>query len=320
MKMLGIEELKEHIEVTKGKVECPVRGCEKKVARQRGRFKKSGRFKCPEHNIYISPSTFEYEYDTDNLLWHGAEDLRLLNRLRAAKLASGMARDNSEDAVTWNVFRYLDKENLVVPVMERLIGVTLEEPEVIYWTYRGAEDADWSEFDRAREEFGEHARGAGPDVIINSKNALLFIEAKLITGNETKPRKAKATEKLLEGGQHWFPRVFTSNYHTVAVKDKRYELMRFWLLGTWMAARRGIDFCLLNLVCEGREEDIETVFGRHISQSPARVFKRITWEDIYRRVLECEEMSSGKDKMIRYFENKTAGYGRKGKLLRAFQV
>ena len=67
--MLGIKELKENIKITDTTVECPVKGCNQRVARQRDRFRKEDKFKCPNHNIYISPSTFEYSSKQDNLLW-----------------------------------------------------------------------------------------------------------------------------------------------------------------------------------------------------------------------------------------------------------
>jgi len=59
--MLGMEEMKKRIEITETTVECPVKGCNQKVERQRDVFKREERFKCPEYNIYISPSTFEYD-------------------------------------------------------------------------------------------------------------------------------------------------------------------------------------------------------------------------------------------------------------------
>jgi len=67
--MLGMEQLKESIELTETTVECPVKGCGEKIERQREVFKREKRFKCPKHNIYISPSTFEYQIELAQL--HG---------------------------------------------------------------------------------------------------------------------------------------------------------------------------------------------------------------------------------------------------------
>ena len=108
--MFGAKDLKEKIFVTENEVDCPVRDCHEKVKRQRKFFRCEPQFQCPYHKIYISPSTFEYESEFDNLLWKASEDRALLHRIKTFKRESRMARDNSEDALTWNVFRYLERK------------------------------------------------------------------------------------------------------------------------------------------------------------------------------------------------------------------
>jgi len=118
--MLGLKELKSTIKVTDTTVECPVKGCREKVARQRKSFKRQEKFKCPKHNIYISPSTFEYQDELDNILWKEKADLDLFERLNTVKRESRIARDNSEDAVTWNVFRFLENNKLLSGSLAKL--------------------------------------------------------------------------------------------------------------------------------------------------------------------------------------------------------
>lgn len=103
--MFGADDLKARITVTDSTVECPVKDCTAIVERQRGSFTLDRRFHCTKHMIYISPSTFEYQREADNLLWRDPEDLALLQGIRVVKRESRMARDNSEDALIWNVFR-----------------------------------------------------------------------------------------------------------------------------------------------------------------------------------------------------------------------
>jgi len=319
--MLGFKDLKESINVTDKSVECPVKGCGRKVKRRKDGIRRRNRFKCPEHDIYISPYTFEYERDMDNLLWRRYEDLYLLNRVKRAGAESRMAREDSEEAVVWNVFRFLDLQDLLVPVFNILLGVKLDDPVIIYWSYHKGEKGVWSELVGAGEEFGENMRRApGPDIIIDSRDTLIFIEAKLTADNQTVPPTGKSTKKYLTGGQYWFSRVFRSDYETVAVKDRMYELTRLWLLGTRTAARKKADFYLLNLVREGREEDIEVTFGRHIREDPARMFLRITWEGICRGIEDSCPPGEGRDKISDYFENKTLGYDGDGRLRKAFQA
>ena len=78
-------------------------------------FKRLEEFKCPEHGIFVSPSTFEYQNRLENLLWKDTLDQDLLfNGVFGFKRETEkIARDNSEDAVPWNVFRYLEKQKLL---------------------------------------------------------------------------------------------------------------------------------------------------------------------------------------------------------------
>ena len=317
--MLGMEELRESIEITETTVECPVKGCSEKVERQRKVFKREDRFRCPKHNIYISPSTFEYQSELDNLLWKDRVDLDLFERIKEVKRESRIARDNSEDAVTWNIFRFLERNNLVESILNSIIDSTLKSSEVIYWSYSQIENDGWSELNKAREEFGEEIkRSSEPDVIIKTNNTLLFIEAKLTAGNETIPSDTSNSKKYETGGNNWFSEVFKSNYETVAITEKKYELMRFWLLGTWMAKQQ--DFYLVNLVLSEREKDIEAIFRRHIYENQRRKFIRISWEDIHHKIPSSDLSGMDKDTMIKYFKNKTIGYDGNGKLQRAFSI
>lgn len=317
--MFGMNELKDSIEITQAIVECPVKGCSVKVERQREVFKREERFKCPKHNIYISPSTFEYENELDNLLWKDANDLDLFRKIMRAKRESRIARDNSEDAVTWNVFRFLEKNNLIEIALSSIIGVNLRSSEIMYWSYCQRKNSGWSELNKAREEFGEKIkRGSEPDIIVKTDNALLFIEAKLTAGNETIPSDKGNSKKYEIGGNNWFSKVFKSDYRTVAIAEKKYELLRFWLLGTWIVKQLDLDFCLANLVLSEREKDIETIFKKHICENERMKFIRITWEVIYQQILNSHLSGTDKDRIIEYFRNKTIGYDDNGRLQRAF--
>src|SRR4030067_2701031 len=288
--MIGLQELKQRIEVTATTIECPLKDCTETVERQRKSFKKEERFKCPKHNIYISPSTFEYADYRDNLLWKGGDDEALLDKISMAKRESRMARDNSEDAVTWNVFRYLEKKNLIEGFISQLTSTTQEHAEVIYWSYSQKEGHAWTLLNKAREEFGEELkRSSEPDIIIKTDNGLFFIEAKLTSGNDTPSNEKQIEEKIRNpkkyttGGGNWFQNVFLTSYKEI-VRKQKYELLRFWLLGTWMAEQTGKEFYLINLVTEEKEKDIEAVFQRHIKEKAKLKFLRLTWESIYKHI------------------------------------
>lgn len=318
--MLGFDELKGNVKKTDDLVECPVKNCEAKVKRQRKVFKREEKFRCPDHNIYISPTTFEYHKEVDNILWKEAADLLLLERINSVKRESRIARDNSEDAVSWNVFRYLERHNLISKFLSHMFNTPMVSREVIYWSYSRKEDSSWSELNKARNEFGEDIhRSSEPDIIIKTNNALFFIETKLTATNKTKPRQEYNYKKYLIGGGNWFSKVFKSSYKLIAKTEMKYELMRFWLLGTWMAAKMGLNFFLVNLVLSEREKEIESIFRTHIKETPRMNFIRITWEDIYHQIL-TNSPQKDRSTMINYFEKKTIGYDENGELQKAFST
>jgi hypothetical protein len=127
-------------------------------------FKRLEEFKCPIHNIFISPSTFEYQESLVNILWRDETDQDLLfNRIcKVKRETKRFARDNSEDAVTWNVFRYLEKEKLLQSFLSELAGFSVGYPdEVIYWSYSQSERKVWSKLQEARENLDKPREGLG---------------------------------------------------------------------------------------------------------------------------------------------------------------
>lgn len=320
--MFGSKELKSSIKVTETTVECPVEGCIRTVERQRKSFKRSEVFRCNDHKIYISPSTFEYEEIFDNVLWKEPTDHELLRRIVRTKRESRIARDNSEDALTWNVFRFLERSHLLSGFLGTLVKHPVENPEVFYWSYSESQKSVWPCLKEAREQFETvPEKGSEPDLMIKSNEDLFFIETKLTATNNTVLRSndPKVQGKYEEGGKGWYKKVVSSDFRTVAVTDKKYELLRLWLLGSWIAHRSGLNFYLVNLVPSEREVAIEGIFKKHIIASSSRNFLRATWEGVHRFVLASNLDIQDKNTVLRYFENKTIGY-KNGILQKAFSV
>lgn len=318
-------EMKGRIEITPTTVECPVKGCKVKVKKMhRGdpklldAYLEKGQlieaeaaltdYFCKDHKVWITPSTLIYADFIENLLWKDNNDIAILdNACLHKRFKSQLHHDNSEDAVTWNVFRFLEKNSLTEGFLTRLTGVPQGHAEVIYWSYCQGNKGCWDWLKKARTEFGEgQGRGSEPDIIIQTDKAIFFIEAKLTSGNETIDRNENS-KKYETGGNGWFRKVFTSDYKTVAVIAKKYELMRLWLLGTWMAGQSGKEFYLINLVPEAKEKDIKARFGRLIKEATERKFLRVTWESVSRHIAGMDGVKD-KDAMIRFFKSKTIGY------------
>ena len=320
--MYGSKELKSLINVTETTVECPVKGCIRTVERQRKSFKHSDVFRCNDHKIYISPSTFEYEDIFDNVLWRERTDRELLCKIMGTKRDSRIARDNSEDALTWNAFRFLEKTRLLAGFLGTLVKHPVENPEVFYWSYSQSQNSVWPSLKEAREEFETvPEKGSEPDLIIKSDEDLFFIEAKLTATNNTVPRSddSEIRRKYEHGGDSWYRKVVRSDFRTVAVTNKKYELLRLWLLGSWVAQRSGLNFYLVNLAPSKRELTVEGIFRKYINESSNRTFLRVTWESIYQFILDSNVDTQDKNTVLRYFLNKTVGY--KNRMLqKAFSI
>lgn len=320
--MHGLDDLKTQLRVTDATVECPVLGCAHIVARQRKRFTWEERFVCPEHSICISPSTWEYEREEENLLWCSAEDLALLAAIKRDKREGRLRRDNSEDAVTFNVFRYLEsRPEVLVAVLDDMAGEAVADAQLVYWSHHADSGAQWEPLNRARLTFGEVvAQGSEPDMIVVSDGTLFFIEAKLNATNATIAPSLRAQKEYLTGSDQWFRRVLRADWGTVAVTGRRYELMRFWLLGTWLAADLGLKFRLVSLLTARRiGRAPHDPFSEYAVQSDERRFGLHSWEQIWQTVAQIAPRDSRWEGLERYYLTKTIGYGSDRLLRPAFQ-
>jgi hypothetical protein len=318
--MYGFNSLKPTQFLNDDEVECPVIDCTTMVQRQRKEFKRDLQFKCPLHQIYISPSTFEYENDTDNILWSDVADALLIKDIKTVKRESRIARENSEDAVTFNVFRYLQRNELLDSLMSEIYKERVINSELILWSYSEKEKRQYSLLNEARDEFGETiSRGSEPDVIIQTDKVLFFIEAKVTAPNKTKPRKPSETKKYLTGGDNWFNKVFKHEYESIAVEQQKYELLRFWLLGTWMANKIGVKFSLISLVLGDRDIGLDVTFKKMINEDCDKQFNRMTWEDIYEFILKNNINSHDYPIITDYYKNKCLGYAN-NTLIKAFSI
>lgn len=334
--MFGLGELRKRIDKRDNTVGCPVIGCEAQVKRMtaadlRGldayleKERRTGRdfdqFLCQKHKIYITPSTFIYKNLEDNVLWCDDSDKDLLFKILTKKrVKAQLHHENSEDAVTWNVFRFLEKTNLLTAFLGELSHPPVRNPETIYWSYSQSQHGVWDALKKTRREFGElPQRSSEPDIIVKSDNALFFVEAKLTATSKADFSNSHTTDDKKErvrryGKAHRFLKYPVENI----IDAGYYQLMRFWLIGACVAENEGLNFYLLNLVTEKSEENIGFEFGKHVSQSEKRRFLRISWEEIHKYVSTSGPSSGDKARMLGYFRNK-AVYD-SGALQKAFSI
>jgi hypothetical protein len=319
--MFGKSTLKAVINYREDQTPCPVKDCDQWVSRQRKRFLRESEFRCNDHQIYISRSTFEYADKYDNLLWTAPEDRALLDAIGKVKRESRMARDNSEDAVTWNVVRFLETSGLLGAWLESIAGVSVKNPRMIYWSFCQDSKALWPKLVAARAAFDEDAvHGSEPDLVVNCESTVFFIEAKLTSGNHTTPSDPSRRTRYESGGNGWFSEVIATDFNKIAVEEKRYELMRLWLLGSWAATELKKPFYLVNLVRDESERSIVKSLAPHLKSAPNRQFLRATWENIHRFVDDSRPRPPTSDTLLRYMLEKTLGYDNRGRLRSAFAL
>ena len=220
-----------------------------------------------------------------------------------------------------NVFRYYERRQQLSGLLAHALQCELTAAEAIYWSYSQRERTTWAELIRARRAFGDDpARGTEPDLITLTPEVLVWIEAKLGGPNRTVPSNPGRRDGYLTGGNGWFDQVCRGDHETIAITEKLYELLRMWLLGSWLAQQMGRRFVLVNLVPEAREKDIEARLARHLVSEPRRRFLRWTWEAIYRHTRERCKAEPDRERLLDYFHGKTLGYDREGRLQKVFSV
>jgi hypothetical protein len=335
--MFGLEGLKEKMETKGDVIVCPVIGCEAQVNKMTRRVLRSldgylekgeGRredfeqYLCKEHEIYITPTTFIYDDLKDNLLWYDAEDNALLGKIMEVKrVKAQLHHDDSEDAVTWNVFRFLERSKSLSEFLSKLCNPPVVNPEIIYWSYSQSQQSVWNELERTRAEFGESPqRSSEPDIIVKSDGALFFIEAKLKSSSQVDFNRSHTAEDKKERIRRYSKGDRFLKRPVGDIMDAGYyQLMRFWVIGSSIAERLNLEFYLINLVQSEKEEEVEREFKGYIKENQSRKFVRVTWEGIYEYILSSVLAGRDKDMITRYFKNKTIGY-QNGKLQRAFSL
>lgn len=334
--MFGLRELKESIMVERDVVVCPVLGCENRVKKiTRGVLRaldgyfEDGRertevfepYLCKKHKIYITPSTFIYEDYKDNLLWRDVDKELFSKILEVKRVKSQLHHDNSEDAVTWNVFRFLERRRLLSSLLGKLSNSLIKNPEIIYWSYSQSQQGSWSELENARNEFKEEPkRSSEPDLIIKCDEALFFIEAKLASSTKTNfsgSHTQRGREKRIQ--RYSIDDRFLNQPVENLIDAGYYQLMRAWLIGSLIAETLKLNFYLINLILADKEEDTDKDFNKYVRCGQDRKFMRITWEDVFQHILNNRVDSEDWGMMVTYFKNKSLGY-KDGKLQRAFLV
>ena len=301
--------LKPIIRYTDDKIESPIIGDDKY-------YYKKDLITSGVYPIYIYKNTFIYRNESDNLICKDDEDLLLLKEIKKFKRESRMANDNSEDALTWNVFRTIERGGKLQELLRFLLGIDITNPKIVYWSYDQENKCLYSELIDAREKCKESkTNGTEPDLIIECDQATIAIEAKFTSSNRTHKEDDDVLNKYQSNLM--FNKLFKKTMSDISKKGKyeKYELARNWLIGEYL--RKEKKFILINLVKNSNEKDICEAMKEIFIEDENHKFIKKTWEDIYKFCNIYYPFNFSR--LIKYMANKTIGY-HDGVLIKAFDI
>jgi hypothetical protein len=221
-----------------------------------------------------------------------------LNRRNRRNKAFRFCSENSEDAVTWTVFRGLERAGrLDALVAPRRPG---GEAALLVWgaPVAGARAPEVAQaLARVCDSFGESENARTElDAIVSWPELTVLVEAKYRGENEQRPNDP-SFERYLDR-RH----LYAAPPEEVA-QAGYYELTRNWRLGNALAEALGARaFLLVNL---GPAEKIETdafAFSNLITRSPQREFTTLSWSDLLEAAAPLEpwldRYASDRDRLL----------------------
>jgi len=223
---------------------CPVRGCD-------------GLNPCPTHHLKVHKTrggfTYVYEDFYDNLLWRDSEDRRRLDAILEVKRESRMENEHSEDAVTWNVFRFFERRNLLSSALGNLFPCPHGEPLAIFWTAR--DRCVWDPYRSCcKKHFSEPVLSELDVIFMWPQEMLVIVEAKFRSSNRSDPsvrsEELRKSERYIQGASQYLNRDKAYD----SVRDGYYQLLRNWAIGTRLKEDLGCKtFVLANLLRKRHE-------------------------------------------------------------------
>jgi hypothetical protein len=233
----------------------------------------------------LNGATFIYRDPLDNLpaevrdgaIWAIENSLNIRNR---PSKKNKFSFSTSEDAITWTVFSYLQREKLLREAFSGLLSIQFTcEPVLLLWGC--AVPARTPESDvlcrnlvSILKSLGETSQSySEPDVIMDfGDEGLVLIEVKYKSGNDGTTPADKFT-KYVEGSS-----AFRNADSTIS--SGLYEFTRNWRIGFDLSAGRAIT--LVNLVLASRSSEsipLES-FSNGLAQDRTHQFRQIRWPDL----------------------------------------
>jgi hypothetical protein len=322
--MYGVSTLKSRRPPDASGVVCPVRGCRHTVAAQPAVLRMTPEFKCPAHKLYLSETVSAHEKETDNLLWADGESLVLLRESRGPRPAPSLGSEASEDALSWNFFRWLEQSGSLPALVEHWLGRPTYGGTPFYWGWDRERERVLDALRRARSGFAEPEDDlTEPRVMLTTGELLVVFAPRAFSAGSWRRPRSRLGESWPEyeaGASGWAAEVLRSSCADHATDPSRYELLRLWLVGTRTADLLGQEFALVNLVPSAWREGALGEIEPRLVCDGARRAVHATWEDAYSFIEEECASRPGAPVMLSYLEEKSAGYDRQGRLRRALSL
>lgn len=297
---------------------CPVRECDTPPLRE---GEGSAEF-CKDHGLYLHSKTFRYDRPTRNILFDKDYFNKYVLRNPLKAESHRFDHENSEDAVTWNVFSCLARNRCLAGLLSDLSGRRIDgEPELYLWGLRidldsAAAPEQFTTLDSARQIFerGIRRMHTEPDIMLHAPGqALMLIEAKFISKNTLaegspnndeegeKPRSAQGILRRYSAGK-----LPASTLEVPPTTSPFYsQLYRNLVFAIWMANNLGVDWRLVNLVSRQqahlRNDPDPTPFMHSVLPAASRQrFRRYTWEELYSQHVATVVELAALDRYMRY--------------------
>lgn len=223
------------------------------------------------------------------------ESMNTANRKRRNP---SMCSENSEDALTWSIFNYLEEKDLISRAYNYFTGEEVQgNCEIYYWGYNDKypESKLITEYYKTLKDAGEPKWQGGysePDILLfNPSHGLINIEVKYRSPNDGKlgnrndkgyEGRRKRAQKMLDIGSSFVMKQNASDWIW-------YELLRMWVPGCVVADTMKLKaFTLINLLpnamLEKGKGKVGSDMNECIKQNNSFKFIQVTWEEFAQEI------------------------------------
>ncbi|MGA2916057.1 MAG: hypothetical protein ABSE89_08550 [Sedimentisphaerales bacterium] len=297
---------------------CPIKDCKTPITKYPS--KKEPRDcesnYCEEHRIYCRKNTYIYEEKTDNLITDIDLFKTIFDNPGNVKFdTKRIGYENSEDALSWNVFATLKKANELKNIASLITGKSYkEEPELILWGYNlNSPDKPINELEIFRKKYEFEIRvQTEPDIILNTAKEVFLIEAKFCSPNSRKDIsvwKDKEVDRITKTPYKSYKERYgdlideTLNTDIIEVQNEFCsQLIRYALYAN---AAYGDKTCYIVNLLPKMHKEINSIEGEFKPYLKKHTFKTISWEDIYKKLADLKNRAEI-DLLKSYLQEKTA--------------